>query len=342
MWKYVLICSVAVAFAFMGTLLAAAAAPRLGAPEALSWTRLLAAAPRLNPMLMRAAFVFLLVGYGTKAGLAPMHNWLPDAHSQAPAPVSALFSGFMLNAALYCVLRFLPIVNAVPGCSGWGQSLLIGFGLLSLVVGAAFIVFQRDAKRLLAYCSVEHMGLIVLGAGLGGLGTFAALFHSLNHSLAKSLAFFSVGRLGQAVGDHDIARQSGAFRTSTVWGLGLTGSFLALVGAAPLATFLSELQVAKTAFDSRMWAVFLTLLFGLAVAFVGMLRHTVRLAWGRSDAVPRPLRRSRLEGLLVAAPLLALLVLGLWLPPALVDLITHASEIVSGTGHAGLIAGVLP
>jgi hydrogenase-4 component F len=342
MWKYVLICSVAVAFAFMGTLLAAAAAPRLGTPQGLSWTGLLAAAPRLNPMLMRAAFVFLLVGYGTKAGLAPMHNWLPDAHSQAPAPVSALFSGFMLNAALYCVLRFLPIVNAVPGCAGWGQSLLVGFGLLSLVVGASFIVFQRDAKRLLAYCSVEHMGLIALGAGLGGLGVFAALFHSLNHSLAKCLAFFSVGRLGQAVGSHDIARQSGAFRASTIWGLGLLGSFLALLGAAPLAPFLSELQLAKATFDAGSWTVFVTLLFGLAVAFVGLLRHTVRLAWGRSDTTPRPLQRSWIEGPLVVVPLLVLLMFGLWLPPSLVDLIARAAEVVSGVAPAGVIAGVLP
>lgn len=342
MWKYVLICSVAVAFAFMGTLLAAAAAPRLGAPETLSWTGLLAVAPRLDPRLMRAAFVFLLVGYGTKAGLAPMHNWLPDAHSQAPAPVSALFSGFMLNAALYCVLRFLPIVDAVPGCAGWGQGLLVGFGLLSLVVGAGFILFQRDAKRLLAYCSVEHMGLIALGAGLGGLGVFAALFHSLNHSIAKSLAFFSVGRLGQAVGSHDIARQSGAFRASNLWGLGLTGSFLALLGAAPLAPFLSELQLAKATFDSRPWTVFVTLLFGLAVAFVGLLRHTVRLAWGRSDTTPRPLERSWIEGPLVVLPLLALLTFGLWLPPPLVDLITRAAEVVSGAAPASVIAGVTP
>jgi hydrogenase-4 component F len=291
-------------------------------------------------MLMRAAFVFLLVGYGTKAGLAPMHNWLPDAHSQAPAPVSALFSGFMLNAALYCLLRFLPVVNAVPGCAGWGQRLLIGFGLLSLFIGGGFILFQRDAKRLLAYCSVEHIGLIVIGVGLGGFGTFAALFHSLNHSLAKSLAFFSVGRLGQAAGSHEIARLSGAFRTSTLWGLGLITSLLALIGAAPLATFVSELQLAKATFDSGSWVLLLALLLGLALAFVGMLRHTIRLAWAHSDAPPRPLPRRAIDTLLVAALVLALLALGLWMPEPLVRLVAQAATIVNGAPQA-LASGVV-
>ncbi|MCU0241749.1 MAG: hydrogenase 4 subunit F, partial [Vicinamibacteria bacterium] len=251
MWKYVLICSVAVAFAFMGTLLAAAAAPHSATPNALNWTDLLLLAPRLDPMLMRAAFVFLLVGYGTKAGLAPMHNWLPDAHSQAPAPVSALFSGFMLNAALYCVLRYLPILGAVPGCSGWAQTLLLVLSLLSLFVGAGFILFQQDAKRLLAYCSVEHIGLVGIGVGLGGLGTCAALFHSLNHGVAKALAFFAVGRLGQAAHSHEITRVSGAMKLSPLWGAGLVGSFLALSGAVPFATFYSELQITKAVFDAR-------------------------------------------------------------------------------------------
>jgi hydrogenase-4 component F len=339
MWKYVLICSVAVAFAFMGTLLAVASAPREGAHAALFWTGLLAAAPDLDPRLMRAAFVFLIVGYGTKAGLAPMHNWLPDAHSQAPAPVSALFSGFMLNAALYCVLRFLPIVDAVPGCSGWGRDLLVGFGLLSLLVGASFILFQRDAKRLLAYCSVEHVGLISLGIGLGGLGTFAALWHCLNHSLAKCLAFFCVGRLGQAAGSHEIARLSGAFRRSALWGTALLASFLALAGAAPFASFLSELLIAKSAYDTGARLLFGALLAGLALAFVGLMRHLIRMAWGRTEAEPRRLEHRAIEGVLVVAPTLALLILGVWLPGPFVELLETAAQIVNGA--TAPLAGVL-
>ncbi len=328
MWKYLLICSVAVAFAFMGTLLAAAASPRAGTPSALLWTGLVAIAPRLDPMLLRAAFVFLLVGYGTKAGLAPMHNWLPDAHSQAPAPVSALFSGFMLNAGLYCVLRFLPIVDALPG--GLGSTLLLVFGGLSLMIGAGFILFQHDAKRLLAYCSVEHVGLVALGLGLGPLGVAAALFHSLNHSLAKCLAFFAVGRLGQACGGHAITRLSGAFRVSPLWGVGLVGSFLALAGAAPAASFLSELLILKAAFDAGAWLALVTLLAGLAVAFVGMMRHTIRLAWARAEVTPAPLRTGWLEAALVVLPLVLLVGFALVLPKPVADLIGDAVRCVSG------------
>jgi hydrogenase-4 component F len=340
MWKYLLICSVAVAFAFMGTLLAAAASPRAGTPSALLWTGLVAAAPRLDPMLLRAAFVFLLVGYGTKAGLAPMHNWLPDAHSQAPAPVSALFSGFMLNAGLYCVLRFLPIVDALPGALG--STLLLVFGGLSLMIGAGFILFQHDAKRLLAYCSVEHVGLVALGLGLGPLGVAAALFHSLNHSLAKCLAFFSVGRLGQACGgSHAITRLSGALRVSPLWGVGLLGSFLALAGAAPAASFLSELLILKAAFDAGAWLALATLLAGLAVAFVGMMRHTIRLAWARAEGVPAPLRTGRLELALVALPLVLLVGLALVLPQPVADLLAAAARCVSSPAPT-LFAGSRP
>jgi hydrogenase-4 component F len=325
MWKYLLICSVGVAFAFMGTLLAAAAAAKAGPPGALFWTGILASAPRLDPRLMRAAFVFLLVGYGTKAGLAPMHNWLPDAHSQAPAPVSALFSGFMLNSALYCILRYQPIVEIATGRSGWPGGLLVGFGLASLLVGAGFILFQHDAKRLLAYCSVEHLGLIAIGAG-----TVAALVHSLNHSLAKSLTFWSVGRLGQAFGSHDVAHMSGGFRASNVWGIGLLVGLVALAGAAPFGPFLSELVILRGAFEAGRGLLFVAMLAGLALAFVGLLRHTVRLAWARSDREPRRLAERPLEQTLVAAVLVALLALGVGWPKPLARAAEQAARVVSG------------
>ncbi|MBN2370255.1 MAG: hydrogenase 4 subunit F [Vicinamibacteria bacterium] len=341
MWKYVLICSVAIAFAFMGTLITAAAAPRTGAPSALFWTSLLADAARLDPRLMRAAFVFLLVGYGTKAGLAPMHNWLPDAHSQAPAPVSALFSGFMLNSALYCILRYLPVVESATGGEGGERGLLLALGLVSLLIGAGFILFQHDAKRLLAYCSVEHIGLICVGVGLGGAGTVAALVHALNHSLAKSLAFFSAGRLGQAFGGHDIARMSGAFRASHAWGAGLLFSLIALSGAAPFAAFLSELMILKAAFDARRGVLFATLLFGLGLAFLGLLRHAIRIAWARSDATPRRLPDRAIERLIVGATLCLLLVLGLGWPENLARAAVSAARIIDG-GSAAALAGILP
>ncbi|MBE3135751.1 MAG: hydrogenase 4 subunit F, partial [Acidobacteria bacterium] len=252
MWKYLIMCSVGVALAFIGTLLvgASAASLRLPSAEALLWTKLQASAAGLDVKLLKAGFLFLLVGYGTKAGLAPMHNWLPDAHSQAPAPVSAIFSGILLNTALYCILRYVPIVEAATGRAGWSLQILVVFGLVSIVVAAAFIPFQHDAKRMLAYHSVEHLGIMALGVGLGGLGTLASLFHLLNHSLTKSVAFFSAGRLGQRFGTHDMTRMGGALRSSPLWGGGLFVGLLALIGVAPFAIFMSEFQIIRAAFDT--------------------------------------------------------------------------------------------
>ncbi len=332
-WKYLIICSVGVAFAFMGTLLAGAAANGLHLPasQVLLWTRLHQDAAQLNPALIKVAFLFLLVGYGTKAGLAPMHSWLPDAHSQAPAPVSALFSGFMLNAALYCIMRYVPIVEAASGHAGWSLRLLLFFGLSSILVAAAFIVFQGDIKRLLAYCSVEHIGIIAVGLGLGGLGTVAALFHTLNHSLCKSLSFFAAGRLGQMYGTHDMARMAGTFRTTPLWGKALFGSMLILMGVAPFAVFMSEFLTLRAAAEQEAWWTMGLFLLGLAVVFIGMLQRAMLLAWGNPVAAPKEQIAGRVETLLVAGSLATLLLLGLWIPGLLWQMITDAAHIVEGT-----------
>jgi len=331
MWKYLIICSVGVAFAFMGTLFVAASASRTLEPgDALLWTKLLDVAGSLDRVMLEVGFIFLLVGYGTKAGLAPMHTWLPDAHSQAPAPVSALFSGFLLNSALYCVLRYLPILERATDYSGWAPRLLVVFGLISILISAAFIIFQHDLKRLLAYHSVEHIGIITLGFGLGGLGVFAALFHTLNHSLCKTLAFFSAGRLGQVYGTHDMSRISGALRAAPLWGLGLFASLLALIGVAPFAIFMSEFQIAKAAVDDAAYVPLALFLLGGGVVFIGALRHVVLMAWGAPPDGTRPERACSCEWLLVWLPLLALLGLGLWMPHSLYDALSQASAIVGG------------
>jgi hydrogenase-4 component F len=330
MWKYLMICSIGVAFAFLGTLMVVASTSGLhmSLADTLLWTKLRTVAPSLNPMLLKAGFIFLLVGYGTKAGLAPMHAWLPDAHSQAPAPVSAIFSGFMLNAALYCVIRYLPIVEATTGLAGWGSQLLVLFGIVSILVAAAFIIFQHDVKRLLAYCSVEHIGIITLGLGIGGLGTFAALFHTLNHSICKTLSFFAAGRLGQTYGTHDLTKMSGSLRSAPVWGAGLFGSFLALIGVAPFAIFMSEFQVLKAAMDSRAILALILFLAGGGVVFVGMLRYAIAAAWGEPSPVVEPERASVIEKLLVFAPLAILLILGLWMPKPLINILRQAAAVL--------------
>jgi hydrogenase-4 component F len=321
-----------VAFAFLGTLLVAASAQRLGldTAEMLLWTRLQASATHLQPGTMRLAFLFLVVGYGTKAGLAPLHSWLPDAHSQAPAPVSALFSGFMLNTALYCILRSLPLVEGATGNTGWGRQLLVVFGILSILMAAAFIVFQRDGKRLLAYSSVEHLGILALGFGLGGAGTFAALYHTLNHAVGKTLAFFAMGRLGQRYGTHDLAAMSGAVRRSPVWAVGFCGGLLALIGVAPFAIFMSEFQLLRAAAEAGAHGLLTLFLLGLAVVFVGALRHPMALLWGEEAHPPaeEPVRAADI--LLVGGALLLLLLLGVWLPAPLLDTLTAAARVVEG------------
>jgi hydrogenase-4 component F len=332
MWKYILVCSVGVAFAFMGTLLAAASAQGLGIElsEILLWTNLRANAHALNPMLVKAAFIFMLVGYGTKAGLAPMNNWLPDAHSQAPAPVSALFSGFMLSAALYCVMRFVPVAEIATGNAGWPLRLLTGFGLLSIAVSASFIPFQKNVKRFLAYSSVEHLGVIALGIGIGGFGAFAAMFHTLNHSLGKTLSFFSAGRLGQITGSYEMKKLSGSVGRSPVWGTGLFGGILALIGVAPFAPFMSEFQVLKAAMDGGSAWVTGLYLAGLAVVFIGALGHAIPLAWGKPETEQKPVRANLVERLLVLLPLCVLLILGLWMPSALRTALNGAADVIGG------------
>ena len=333
MWKYLIICSVGVAFAFMGTLLAGAAAEHLHLEGAqmLLWSNLRENASRLDPALMKVAFLFLLVGYGTKAGLAPMHRWLPDAHSQAPGPVSALFSGFMLNASLYCIMRYLPLVDAATGHNGWGPRLVLLLGLVSIVVAAIFILFQTDLKRLLAYSSVEHMGIIAVGLGLGGPGILAALFHTLNHSLCKPMAFFAAGRLDQMYGTHDTARLSGCMRAAPLWGRALFGSLLAVIGVAPFAVFMSEFMILRAAAHNGAWWTLGIFLVGVGVVFIGVLRQAINIAWGEPVVAPKQEQAGPLDWVLAVAALGALLVLGLWFPESLADMLGRASNIVEGT-----------
>ena len=330
MWKYLLICSVGVAFAFMGTLLAAASAQGLQIPpeNTLLWTELLHAAPHLNVHLIKFAFIFVLVGFGTKAGLAPMHNWLPDAHSQAPAPVSAIFSGFMLNAALYCIIRYIPLVETATGNSGWALHLLLLFGIISILVASAFILMQHDLKRLLAYHSIEHLGIIALGLGLGGVGVFAALFHILNHSVCKTLSFFSAGRLGQIVGTHDMRKMTGIRKISPLWGIGIFGSLLALIGIAPFSIFISELMIMKAAITNDNYTVFVLFLLGSGVVFVGALGHAIPLFWGKYEGDIPVQKATIIEYGIVGLVLTILLLLGLWMPSPLHTIISNSSNII--------------
>jgi hydrogenase-4 component F len=285
-YKYLLICSVGIAVAFMGTVLVYLAdLPSLGAGDrALSWSALVAVAPDLPPRVLRLAFAFLLIGYGTKAGLVPLHTWLPDAHSEAPAPVSALMSGVLLGVGLYALFRFKVVVDLAVG-PGFTGGLLAGFGILSMAVAAVFLWSPRSYKRMLAYSSVEHVGLVCVGVGLGGsLGAAGGLLHLAGHALAKSSLFLLAGQILQRFGSAEVSRVRGLRQvmpwTSRAFLLGILG----LLGLPPSGLFVSEVLIVRAGLASGApWVVGVALLL-LVAAFGGMLRTVHRMVHGEAPA----------------------------------------------------------
>jgi hydrogenase-4 component F len=280
-WKYLILCSVGITLALLGTVLYYYTLSVHAGIKSLNWTDMLAAAPRLDPKVLKVAFIFILVGYGTKAGIAPMHTWLPDAHSQAPAPISALLSGVLLKTSLYAIMRFMIITNRSLG-TAFASHLLLFFGLLSLAIAAGFILVQKDLKRLLAYSSIEHVGVIAVGLGIGGpAGYFGALFHAFNHAVTKSLMFFGAGSIVKKYGTHNMNLIRGAAKALPFTGiLVLVGAF-ALAGSPPFSIFFSEITIAAGGFASgHFLAVSLFLLF-IAVVFGGLVYHMGRIVLGK-------------------------------------------------------------
>ncbi len=328
-WKYLVICSVGIALALLGTFfLSIAANPIEGT---LILADLVAGGGVLLTPWLKMAFVFFLVGYGTKVGLAPLHTWLPDAHSEAPAMVSCLLSGALLNNAFLGILRLRQVCGAA-GLAAFGQGSLIGMGLLSMAAAAVFIVGQTDFKRLLAYSSVEHMGILALGFGLGGLGTVGALFHAINHSLGKGLLFLTAGNILEGYHTKTIAEVRGVRRLLPGSGLLWVLGFLALTGAPPSGAFLSELMVAGAAFQNGHPLVGLAFLGLLTVVFVGMARPFLEMAGGEPPAelaAKKPVE-SGLRVLPVALLWLGIVTLGWYVPPALQTLLRQAAALLGG------------
>src|SRR5436305_4601782 len=251
-WKYLIVCTVGIALALFGTITLYLAAVRAGVPSlaALDWQALMAAAPQLRGAgdFVKIAFVFVTVGYGTKIGLVPMHSWLPDAHAEAPSPISAMLSAVLLNCSLYALLRFDAITSRAIG-SGFSHTLLLIFGSLSIVVAAFLMVVQRDLKRLLAYSSIEHMGIIAVGIGLGGpLGLYGALLHAFNHSIAKTVLFFTAGNVREHFSTLRMERIRGMARLLPWTSGALVVGTLAIVGMPPFALFSSEFFMLSAAF----------------------------------------------------------------------------------------------
>ncbi len=328
-WKYILIGSIGIALAFGGTVLGYFDFVNMAGRQdaALHWTVLRASAAHLHPEVIKLAFVFILVGYGTKAGLAPMHTWLPDAHSEAPAPLSAMMSGVLLAVALYAVMRWEAVVNATVG-TGFTDGLYITLGVLSVAIAAFSLVIQRNYKRMLAYSSIEHTGLICVGLALGPLGTFAAMLHLLNHTLAKSMMFFLAGRVLHRYGTTEIARVSGLLKVMPWTGGLFAAGILAVVGLPPFGLFVSEFALFRAGFSvGRPWLVALILAL-LAVAFVSMIGHLNRMLYG----VPTAGVRTGEDRLWPLIPLglcaTTLVVLGITLPAPLETLLRQIVAIV--------------
>jgi hydrogenase-4 component F len=315
-WKYFILGSVGIGLALFGTILVyVAAEPVIGeGVDSMVWTELVKHAAAFDPALLNVAFVFLLLGYGTKVGLAPLHAWLPDAHAEGPTPISAVLSGLLLNVALYAVLRFKMLMTANAAAVAPGP-LMVTLGLISVIFAAFMLYRRRDIKRLFAYSSIEHMGIIVFAFGMGGpLANFAGLLHMTMHSLTKSGIFFTVGHIAQVKGTQRIAEIGGLTETHAWLGWSLVIGVVAIAGLPPFGIFMSEFLVVSSSF-ARSPALALLLVFGLLIALGALILRLNGIAFGAPRGTSAPVKASY-------APLIAhfalVLAIGLYLPGPLV------------------------
>ena len=325
-WKYFILCGVGIAQALFGTILLYFAAEKLlgHTGTALLWTHLDAVKGQLEPAVLSLAFVFLLVGYGTKVGLVPLHNWLPDAHAEGPTPVSAVLSGLLLNVALYAVVRCKILTDGALHSNLAGQ-LMMGFGLLSVVVAAFFLSRQKDIKRLFGYSSIEHMGIMTFAFGMGGpVASFAGLLHMTVHSLTKSAIFFAVGHAAQKSGTQLMENIRGLIKLSPTVGWGLMIGSLAILGMPPFGVFASEFLILTTAMKQQPWATPF-LLISLGVAFAAIFGKVQPMVFGDTTAKRLPHPPALLP---VFAHLALVLMLGLWIPPYLAEWYRLAARLI--------------
>ncbi len=339
-WKYLILCTVGITCALFGVLLTYYAA-RQGQDEhasiSMDWSRMIVDAESLDTGIMRLAFVFVLVGFGAKAGFAPLHTWLADAHSQAPSPISGLLSGVLLACALYAILRFQALTDIATG-DEFASRLLIGFGVLSVLISAPFILVQRDLKRLFAYSSVEHIGLMAIAFGIGGrLGITAGLLHLMGHAAAKGMVFFISGDIVQRFGSRRMSVIRGATHAVPFSGWLLVVGVLALTGVPVSAIFLSEMTMFWAGFQESWFEIVAVVLaiVALAVIFAGLLMHVMRVGFGPEPPEQRDHAAGRVSSHLVVAvvPLAAIVVLfGIYVPDHVRTLIDAARVSLTAGG----------
>jgi hydrogenase-4 component F len=326
-WKYLLIGSVGVALALFGSFFLAYSALRAGLHSSLLFEDMVRDASLLSKPWLHSAFVVLLVGYGTKVGLAPMHTWKPDAYGEAPGLTGAMLSGAMTSCAFLAIVRIQRVMIAA-GEGDFSAGVLVGMGLLSMAVAAAFVVRQRDFKRMLAYSSVEHMGILVLGLGLGGAGVFGAMLHLVNNGLVKGALFLAAGNIHRVYGSKSIEHVTGAGRACPISAAVFLAGFIAVTGSPPFAPFVSEFTIVNAAFGMGRYVVVGVFLLLLCVVFVGMGATVLGVVQG-----PKPdpdeltvHRETPLTTIPALVLLAAVLLLGVYLPPPLERLISDAAN----------------
>ncbi len=329
-WKYLLICSVGIALGLLGTFFLAASASRgLSSAIPLMFGPLLERASTLHILWLKAAFIFLLVGYGTKMGLAPMHTWLPDAHSESPSVVSALLSGALLNCAFLGILRVHHVCVAA-GLGEFSSHQFIIFGLLSMGVAAVFMLGQTDYKRLLAYSSIEHMGILAMGVGLGQAGTFGAMLHAVNHSLTKAVLFLTAGNILHVFKSKSTSHVHGLLKVMPQSGIIWICGFLAITGLPPFGLFISELTILKAAFETNHIVAAVLFLCFLAMIFMGMASAILPMVQGDPSAEHPPVKEPTLSLLSPVVLGICVLILGVYIPPFLNDIL---HRIAMGLGR---------
>ncbi len=329
-WKYFIICGVGISQALFGTILVYFAAAKTvpGHGDGLLWTVLQANAAHMDAGVLALAFVFLLVGYGTKVGLVPLHNWLPDAHSEGPTPMSAILSGLLLNVALYALVRLKMLVDPALG-NHLAGSLMMGFALLSFVVAGILLHRQYDVKRMFSYSSIEHMGLMTFAFGMGGpLATFGGLLHMIVHSLTKSAIFVTVGHASHVAGTQVIGKIRGLIRSNPPVGWGLLIGTCAIAGFPPFGVFTSEFLLFTATIKAYPWFV-LPLLMGLAVAFAGLFRNVQPMVFGEP---PEGQHKVDANMWPVVIHLALVLLLGISIPTFLAQWLNQATIMIVGQG----------
>jgi hydrogenase-4 component F len=325
-WKYFILGSVGIALALFGTILVyMAARPVLGEGlNAMVWTVLVTRAGAFDPALLNVAFVFLLLGYGTKVGLAPLHAWLPDAHAEGPTPISAVLSGLLLNVALYALLRFKMLLALNPAALAPGP-LMVTMGLISLVFAAFMLYRRRDIKRMFAYSSIEHMGIITFAFGMGGpLANFAGLLHMTMHSLTKSAIFFAVGHIAQVKGTQRIADMGGLTETNPVLGWGLVLGVVAIAGLPPLGIFMSEFLVVTSTFAREPWLA-IVLVLGILIGVAGLFLRLNTIAFGNPRGATAKAEASYVP---MFAHLALVFVAGIYMPPVMVAWFQNVAKLL--------------